>query len=77
MRGKIVFQANYLFALASVIVIANDCLGMVILVLTAFVVRFPTLKAFLKEVKIIRINKFVIIHGLITNVAVSLRIILC
>lgn len=74
-RGKILFQSNGLYAPA-INAIAIDYVGMVILILTAFVVGFLTLRTFLDIAKKVDFDKFVIAFGLIAIVAVGLGLVL-
>ena len=75
-RGKIEFHSNGLFAPAPVNAIAIDYLGMLILIVTAFVVGFLTLRTFLDLAKKVDFDKFVIAFGLIAIGAVGLGLIL-
>ena len=78
LRGKILFESNGLFYYNTngVLQIAIDYLGMVIIILTAFVVGFLTLRAFLDLAKKVDFDKFVIGFGLIAIGAVVLGILL-
>ena len=72
-RGKILFQSNGLYAPA-INAIAIDYFGMLILIATAFIVGFLTLRTFLDIAKKVNFDKFVIAFGLIAIIAVSLGI---
>lgn len=75
LRGKILFQPAGLYA-PSLNAIAIDYIGMIILILTAFIVGFLTLRTFLDLAKKVDFDKFVIAFGLIAIAAVLLGAIL-
>lgn len=77
-RGKIFFEAGGLFYINShgVLTLAISYLGMFVLVLSAFIVGFLTLKAFLDLAKKVNFDKFVIAFGLIAIAAVVVGMLL-
>lgn len=77
-RGKILFEPSglYYYNSNNILTPAISYLGMFILVLTAFVVGFLTLRTFLDLAKKVDFDKFVIAFGLIAIGAVLFGIIL-